>query len=54
MRTEYISYPNQINKVTEADLIIALERINKKNLEIRKSFLHPNDAKVQCHKHIHF
>lgn len=54
MRQEYLTPHDQINKVSEQTLLKALQEVNRKNIETRKSFLHPNDSKLRCTKHIHF
>ncbi len=37
-KLNYLTPSDQINKVTEEELIEALEKVNKKNLDIRRSF----------------
>ncbi len=47
----FLNDKNKINQISEEDLIKGLEKINKENEELRKSFMHPDDCKkIRCGK----
>lgn len=46
----FLNDKDKINQISEEDLIKSLEKVNKQNEEIRKSFMHPSDCNIRCGK----